>query len=159
MQKAQLAVAPLRVFLALTFAFLVAAQVAILPGLFRNMALEFPDLAGLRWPILVVSVLVLVCVEVVIVCTWKLLTMVKDDRIFSDASMGWVDAIVWAMVAAWLLLLGFLIYLVIRSSGPGLQLVLLLVQLGGLVLVWLMLVMRALLRQATALRTDMDAVI
>ena len=159
MQKTHLAVNPLRVLLALAFAVLVAFQVAILPTWFASLAEKWPDLAHLRWPMLLVSVLVLVCVQVVIVCTWKLLTMVRDDRIFSEESLRWVDVIVWAMVAAWIVLLGALCYALLRGSGPGIQFGLLLVQLGGSVLVWLMLVMRALLRQATALRTDMDAVI
>lgn len=159
MQKTHLAVNPLRVLLVVAFAVLVAFQVAILPKSFATLAAKWPEGAHLRWPMLAVSVLVLLCVQVVIICTWRLLTMVRDDRIFSEESLGWVDTIVWAMVAAWLLVLGALIYSVLRSTGPGMQIALLLVQLGGSVLVWLMLVMRALLRQATALRTDMDAVI
>ncbi|MET4095385.1 hypothetical protein ABIB51_002319 [Arthrobacter sp. UYCu712] len=35
----------------------------------------------MRWPLLTFSVLELLCVQVVIVSTWLLLTMVKDDRI------------------------------------------------------------------------------
>lgn len=159
MQKTHLAVNPLRALLALAFLVLLAFQVAILPTSFATLAEKVPELAHLRWPMLAVSVLVLLCVQAVIVCTWRLLTMVEHDRIFSEESLAWVDAIVWAMVAAWLLVLSALIYSVVRSAGPGLQIGLLLVQLGGSVLVWLMLVMRALLRQATELRTDMDAVI
>jgi hypothetical protein len=41
---------------------------------------------------------------VVIVSTWKLLTLVKNDRIFTDASLVWVNAIVWAIAAAWVVL-------------------------------------------------------
>ena len=159
MEKAQLAVAPLRVLLALTFVFLVAFQVAILPASFAHVAEEFPELAELRWPMLAVSVMVLVCVQVVIVCTWKLLTMVRDDRIFSEGSLGWVDAIVWAIAAAWLLVLGLFVFLLIRWEGPGLPIGLTLLLMGGAVLGLLILVMRELLRQATALRTDMEAVI
>lgn len=159
MQKVQLAVAPLRVLLALTFVFLVAFQVGILPASFAHMAEEFPDLADLRWPMLVVSVLVLVCVEVVIVCTWKLLTMVEDDRIFSEASLVWVDGIIWAIGAAWLLVLTAFVYFLARWQGPGFPVMLTLLLMGGAVLALLILVMRELLRQATTLRTDMDAVI
>src|SRR5687767_514579 len=99
------AVWPLRVLLVLLFVALVAAQVLAVPGTLTEMAQNSPELAPLRVPLLVVSVLWLVCAQVVIVCTWKLLTMVKDDRIFSEASLVWVDAIVWAIAAAWLLLL------------------------------------------------------
>ena len=91
MQKIHLAVAPLRVLLVLLFAFLVLFQVMSLPGQFAHMAEESPELAYLRWPMTTVAVLELLCVQVVIVCTWKLLTMVKDGRIFSEGSLdGWM---------------------------------------------------------------------
>jgi hypothetical protein len=87
-------VGPLRFLLAVAFAALVLAQVFFLPALSAAMAADSPELAHLRWPTLGVAVLGLGCVEVVIVCTWKLLTLVEEDRIFSAASMVWVDTIV-----------------------------------------------------------------
>jgi hypothetical protein len=153
------AVAPLRVFLVLLFGILVVFQTLSLPGQFAHMAEESPDLAYLRWPMTAVSVFWVLCVQVVIVSTWKLLTMVKNDRIFSEASLAWVDAIVWAIVAAWVVLLSVFLYFGLRADDPGLPLVLLLMLIGIAVLGLLMVVMRALLRQATALRTDMEAVI
>lgn len=159
MPKAHLAVIPLRVLLVFLFALLVLMQVMSLPGQFAHMAEKSPDLAHLRWPMLTVGVLVLLCVQVVIVCTWKLLTLVKDDRIFSDRSLMWVDTIVWAIAAAWTLLLGVLVYLGFTWDDPALPLLMTLLLLFGGVLGLLILVMRALLRQATTLRTDMEAVI
>ncbi len=159
MHKLHLAVEPLRVLLVALFAFLVLFQVMSLPGEFRHMAEESPDLAHLRWPLTAVAVLVLLCVQVVIVCTWKLLTMVTEERIFSERSLTWVDAIVWAIAAAWILLFGVLVYLGATWNDPGLPLLMALLLLFGAVLGLLMLVMRALLRQATTLRTDMEAVI
>lgn len=99
------------------------------------------------------------CVQVVIVCTWKLLTLVKNDRIFSEASLGWVDAIVWAIAAAWVVLVGVFLYVGFNADDPGLPLLLFLLVTGVTALGLLMVVMRALLRQATTLRTDMEAVI
>ncbi|WP_346534775.1 DUF2975 domain-containing protein [Micromonospora sp. DPT] len=153
------AVAPLRVFLVLLFGILVMFQTFSLPGQFARMAQESPDQAYLRWPMTAVSVFWLLCIQVVIVSTWKLLTLVKNDRIFSDASLAWVDAIVWAIVAAWVVLLGVFLYVGFRASDPGLPLLLFLMLVGVAVLGLLMVVMRALLRQATTLRTDMEAVI
>jgi hypothetical protein len=106
-----------------------------------------------------VAVLGLGCVQVVIVCTWQLLTLVEDDRIFSAASMAWVDAIVGALAAAWFLLLGTFVWSVVGVGLPGPPVVLLLMLVAVAVLGLLMVVMRALLRQATTLRTDMEAVI
>ena len=100
MLSAHRVVAPLRVFLVVLFGVLVMLQTFSLPGQFRYMAQESPESAYLRWPLTAVSVFWVLCVQVVVVATWQLLTLVKNDRIFSDASLAWVDAIVWAIVSA-----------------------------------------------------------
>lgn len=153
------AIAALRVFLVLLFGILVLFQTMSLPGQFAHMAREDPEHAYLRWPATAVAVFWVLCVQVVIVCTWKLLTLVKKDRIFSEASLGWVDGIVWAIGAAWVALVGVSLYVGVNADDPGLPLLLLLVTTGLTVLGLLMVVMRALLRRATTLRTDMEAVI
>jgi hypothetical protein len=130
-----------------------------LPGQFAHMAQESPETAHLRWPLTAVTVFWVLCAQVVIVSTWKLLTLVKNDRIFSTASLVWVDAIVWAVGAAWAVLLGVFLYVGFHADDPGLPLLLFLMLTGVTVLGLLMVVMRALLRQATALRSDMEAVI
>jgi hypothetical protein len=159
MVKEHRAVVSLRVFLVVLFGILVLFQVMSLPGQFAHVAKESPDLAYLRWPLTAVTVFWVLCVQVVIVSTWKLLTFVKEDRIFSEASMAWVNAIVWAIGAAWLVLLGVFLYIGFKADDPGLPLLLFLMLVGIAVLGLLMVVMRALLRQATTLRTDMEAVI
>ena len=153
------AVPALRVFLVLLFAVLVLFQVMSLPGQFAHMAEESPDLAYLRWPATAVTVFWVLCIEVVIICTWKLLGLVTSDRIFSRASLAWVDGILWAIAAAWLTLLGVGLYVVLNADDPGLPLLLFLLGVGVTVLGLVMLVMRALLRQATTLRTDLEWVI
>ena len=152
-------VGPLRFLLAVAFAALLLAQLVFLPALSGAMAAGAPELAHLRWPTLGVAVLGLGCVQVVIACTWQLLTLVEDDRIFSPASMGWVDAIVAAIATAWLLLLGTLVWSLVSVGLPGPPVVLLLLLVAGAVVGLLVVVMRALLQQATALRTDLEAVI
>ena len=153
------AVAPLRLFLVALFAILVVLQTFSLPGQFAHLAAEQPDLAYLRWPMTAVSVAWLLCVQVVVVATWKLLTLVERDQIFSEASLGWVDGIVWAVTAAWVVLLGVFLAVGVTADDPGLPLLLALLLVGGAVFGLLLLVMRALLHQATALRTDLEAVI
>jgi hypothetical protein len=159
MSKTNLAVTALRILLVMAFAMLVVFQTLSLPGQFAHMAEENPAEAYLRWPLTVFAVVEVACVQVVIVSTWKLLTMVKRDRIFSKAALAWVDAIVWAMLTAWVLLLGVFVFIVLNADDPGVPMLLMLMLVGGAVLGLLMVVMRALLRQATALRTDMEAVI
>ncbi|WP_354697910.1 hypothetical protein DSM112329_03567 [Paraconexibacter sp. AEG42_29] len=152
-------VVPLRILLGVGFAAMVMGQFFSMPGQFAHMAKEQPEDAHLRWPLTIFSALELLCVQVVIVCTWRLLTMVKEDRIFSARSLVWVDAIVWAIGAGWIMLLGLFVYVGSRATDPGTPLLLMVMLLGGAVLGLLMVVMRALLQQATRLRTDMEAVI
>ena len=144
----------LRGFLAVALGVLAVSQLLVLPLLFSSWSDE-----GLRWPLLLLSELGLVCAEVVVACTWRQLTMVEEDRIFSEDAFTWVDTILGAMATAWALLLGALVCVVGRWDHPGLPVALLLMLVGGAVLGLLMAVMRALLRQATTLRTEFEAVI
>ncbi|MGY1821649.1 DUF2975 domain-containing protein [Geodermatophilus sp. SYSU D00079] len=158
------AVGPLRVLLALVFAALVVAQIWALPGLLPDIADPSLEQSVVRGTMLTVSVLGLVCVQVVIVCTWQLLTLVRHDRIFSASALPWVNAIVGAIAVGWLMLLGAFVcayYFIVDevSDDPVLPALLLVLLLVGAVVGLLMVVMRALLRQATTLRTDMEAVI
>jgi Protein of unknown function (DUF2975) len=153
------AVSALRVFLVVLFGVLVPFEIFSLPGQFAHLARENPDFAYLRWPATAVTVFWVVCVQVVIACTWQLLTRVKKDRIFTPASLVWVDAIVWTIAAAWAVLVGVFLYVGFNANDPGLPVLLFLTVIGVAVLGLLMVVMRTLLRQATTLRTDMEAVI
>lgn len=141
------------------FGVLVVFQTLSLPGQFAYMAQESPHDAYLRWPATAVTVFWVLCVQVVIVATWKLLSLVKNDRIFTEASLKWVDLIVWAIGAGWAVLVGVFLYVGFNADDPGVPLLLFLLTVGVSVLGLLMVVMRALLRQATTLRTDMEAVI
>jgi peptidoglycan/LPS O-acetylase OafA/YrhL len=152
-------VVPLKFLLVLAFAGAVLAQVMMVPGTLADMADNHPEKAHLRWPLLVVWEFWLLCGQVVIVSTWKLLTMVECDRIFREEAFTWVNAIVAAIAAAWVVLLGVSAYYGIHATDPGLPLFLTIVLVVGAVLGLLMVVMRALLRQATELRTDLDGVV
>ena len=141
------------------FGILVMFQTFSLPGQFAHMARESPDMAYLRWPATAVTIFWVLCIQVVIVSTWRLLTLVRHHRIFSEASMVWVNAILRAIAAACVVLLGVFLYVGVIAYGRGLPLLLFLMLVGVAVLGLLMVVMRALLRQATTLRTGMQAVI
>ncbi|GAA1826419.1 DUF2975 domain-containing protein [Microlunatus capsulatus] len=153
------AVAALRFFLVVLFAVLVLFQVMSLPGQFRHLAEQDPEMAYLRWPATAVTVFWVLCVQVVVVCTWKLLTLVLADEIFTDGALRWVDGIVWAVGAAWVVLVAVLLFVGFNATDPGLPLLLFLLTVGVTVLGLLMVVMRALLRRATTLRTDLEGVI
>lgn len=165
MQRIQVQVTLLRIFLAALVVFLIVLQVFSLPGDIADDVRKAPEAAHLLWPILAAQELGILCFQVVIVCTWKLLTMVQKDRIFSDESLRWVNGIVWAFIAGWAVLMGIatyltaVIYFTPEIRDPGIPIVLFGMVLCGAVLVLLMVILRQLLRQATTLRTDMEAVI
>ena len=165
MTLTRLAVLALRVLLVVAFALSVVFQFLSLPGQVAHMAQENPDVAFLRWPLTAFWAIELLCFQVVVVSTWKLLTMVKQDRIFSEASLRWVDAIVGAFAGAWALLAAVaatitaVIFVIPELRDPGVPMVLFAITLVGAVVVLLVVVLRALLRQATALRTDLEGVV
>jgi Protein of unknown function (DUF2975) len=157
-------VLPLRVLLVLVLAALLAAQIWAVPAVLPDIADPSLERSFMRGTMLVVAVLGLACVQAVVVCTWKLLTLVTDDRIFSDGALRWVDAIVWSVAVGWLMLAATFVcsyYFIVDevSDDAVLPALLLLLLLVGAVLGLLLVVMRALLRQATILRTDLEAVI
>ena len=159
MMWAQRAVVPLRIFLVSLFGILVLFQTMSLPGQFAHMAEESPDEAYLRWPLTAISVFWVLCTQVVIVCTWRLLTLVRRDRIFSADALGWVDTILGAIAAGWAVLVGVLVFVGVRADDPGLPLLLMMLSIGVGVVGMVVLVLRALLQQATMLQTDLEAVI
>jgi hypothetical protein len=157
-------VVPLRILLALVFAALVAAEIFAVPEMLPDLTEPSLEQSFMRWTMLAVLLLGLLCVQVVIVCTWQLLTLVAHDRIFSAGSLPWVNAIVRAIAVGWAMLLGAFVcayYFIIDevSDDPVLPALLLVLLMVGAVVGLLMVVMRALLRQATTLRADMEAVI
>ena len=153
------AVLALRVSLVVLFGVLLVLQTLSFPGQFAYMARESPEDAYLRWPLTAIAVFMILCVQVVVVATWQLLTMVRRDRIFTDDAFVWVNVILGAIAAAWLVLVGVLLYVVLHADDPGAPMVLFLLTVGVTVTGLLMVVMRALLRRATTLRTDMEGVI
>jgi len=159
MQINRLAVIALRIVLVAAFLLLVLFQVMSLPGQFAHMAAENPERAWLQWPLTIFAILEVACVQVVIVSTWKLLTMVKRDQIFSRRAFAWVDAIMWAIAAAWAMLAVFSAIVVLNADDPGLPILLILTLVAGAAVGLVVVVLRALLRQAADLRSDLEAVI
>lgn len=159
MKITRLAVTALRIVLVAAFLLLVLFQVMSIPGQFAHMAQENPERAYLQWPLTMFFILEVACVQVVIVSTWKLLTLVRQDRIFSRGALVWVNAIVWAIAAGWAMLAALAAVVVLNADDPGLPLLLLLVLVAGAAVGLVVVVLRALLRQAADLRADMEAVI
>ncbi|TDQ54363.1 DUF2975 domain-containing protein [Actinorugispora endophytica] len=163
----KLTVLALRVVLAVLLVGSVLVQTVMVPLLAADLEGLNADFAHLRAPLLVIIVLGVVAVQVVLVCVWRLVTMVRRGTVFSHAAFRYVDVVTGAIVAAALLV--FALGVVLAPGDPVAPGVVLL--LGGVVVAVLgvaliVLVLRTLLAQAVArdveasrMRAELDEVI
>ena len=162
-----LTILALRIVLALVLAGSVFVQVVMVPLLAIDLDELNPDHAYLRTPLLVFAVLGVVTIQVVLVCVWRLLTMVRRGTVFSDAAFRYVDVVIGAIAAASLITFGLGVVLAPGEAvAPGVVLLIggAAVLVAGIALI--VLVMRMLLAQAVArdaeahhLQAELDEVI
>lgn len=165
-----LAVRTLRVVIAIALAGSLVVQVGIVALLWLDT--EEP-VTGIRVSLVVIGVLGILTLQVVAVCIWRLLTMVRRGTVFSHAAFRYVDVVIGAIGTAAVLI--FSVAVVARFANhatPGDEVAPGLVGLicglalvaGGVALV--VYVMRTLLAQAVdldstakQLRSELDEVI
>jgi hypothetical protein len=148
----KLTVHALRAVLVALFAGSVFVQAVMVPLLAIDLAEDFdPELARLRAPVLVIMVLGVVAVQVVLVCVWRLVTMVRRGTVFSHTAFRYVDVVIGAIVAAALLVfaLGFVLAPG-EAVPPGIVLLIGGLGLAVLGVALIVLVLRTLLAQAVA---------
>jgi hypothetical protein len=147
----RLTVPALRVVLVLLLAGSVVVQTVMVALLARDLEDLDTDLAYLRTPILVITVLGVVTIEVVLLCVWRLLTMVQRGTVFSHAAFRYVHIVIGAIVAAAALLLALAVVLAPGEAvAPGVVLLLCGAVLAVLGVALVVLVLRMLLAQAVA---------
>src|SRR5690606_31472670 len=94
-------------------------QVVLLPIQATESAAEFPEVDFLRIPILILGILFVVCGQVVVVCVWALLSLVRHDAIFSNRAFKFVDTMIGSLaVAAAIVIATLLILEVTADAGP-----------------------------------------
>jgi hypothetical protein len=159
----KLAVGALRAVLVVVFAGTVLIQVLMAWALATD-----PEEGSLPLtPLRVVTMLGMVCVQVALVCVWRLVTMVRRGTVFSHAAFRYVDILVGAIVGASLV---WFAVTVLSAPGqradPGVIVIMAGVGLGILGVALIVLVLRMLLAQAVArdveasqLRAELDKVI
>jgi hypothetical protein len=135
-------------------------QAVMVPLLATDLRELNPDHAYLRTPLIVIMVLGVVTAQVVLVCVWRLVSMVSRDTVFSPAAFRYVDVVVGAFVAAALVTFALAVVLAPGEAvAPGIVLLIcgMVVAILGVALV--VLVLRMLLGQATRMRAELDEVI
>lgn len=164
----KLIVLALRAVLAALLAGSVFFQTVMVPLIAMDMDEELdPDHTYLRIPLLVVIVLGVVAIQVVLVCVWRLVTMVWRETVFSDAAFRYVDLVIGAIVAGALLVFASGVLLAPGESvAPGVVLLVGGAGVGILGVALIVLVLRTLLAQAIArdaeasqLKAELDEVI
>jgi hypothetical protein len=109
------------------------------------------DLAYGPAPILVITVLGIVTAQVVLVCVWRLVTMVRRGTVFSPAAFRYVHVVIGAFVAAALLMFALGVVLAPGEAvPPGIVLLIGGVGLAVLGVALVVVVLRMLLAQAVA---------
>jgi hypothetical protein len=152
-------VVALRVVLAVALAGSLFVEAVMVP-LFWSDLDDAPG--GVRVPVIALVVLGIVTMQVVGVCVWRLVTMVRRGTVFSRAAFRYVDGVVGALGVAALVPLGIAISLATYNRttstadevAPGVVLLFCgaAVVVAGVTL--LVLVLRTLLAQAVALDAE-----
>ncbi|MBN9131715.1 MAG: DUF2975 domain-containing protein [Paenarthrobacter ureafaciens] len=161
----KLAVLALRLVIGVVLAGSLFVQVWMIPLLSADLEQAgAPEAARIAF--LMIVVLGILCVQVVAVCVWRLLTMVRRGTVFSNGAFTFVDIIFWAVSVAAVLVFSIAVLLAPGDVAPGVVLLICgaALMVGGVALV--ILVLRALLAQAVArdveaagLRAELDEVI
>ncbi|MFD3441840.1 DUF2975 domain-containing protein [Streptomyces sp. NPDC058685] len=147
----KLTVLALRAVLVGLLAGSVFVQAVMVPLLAIDMESLDPDVAYLRTPLLVITVLGIVTIQVVLVCVWRLVTMVRRGTVFSDAAFRYVHIVIGAIVAAAILLFALGVVLAPGEAvPPGIVLLLGGGVMAALGVALIVLVLRMLLAQAVA---------
>ena len=135
-------------------------QVVIIPLLAAEAVRELPAAEGLRWPGIIGCWAIILCVQVALVCMWRLLSMVVRQRIFDGRAFRLVDAMTGSAIgAAALFAIAFGILLAVNAMPPVVGLFLVMGFFGAAGIGLLLVVMRGLLVKATALESEMGEVV
>jgi hypothetical protein len=161
----KLTVLALRIVLAIVLAGSLFVQAVMVPLLY--MDLDGPDAADVRLPLVVLTVLGIVAIQVTVVCVWRLLTMVARGTVFSHAAFRYVDVMFGAAAAGSLLVFGYAVILAPGEAvAPGIVLLIcgaaaIVAGIALIVLVLRMLLAQAVARDAEAhqLEAELDGVI
>ncbi|MFI6815671.1 DUF2975 domain-containing protein [Nonomuraea sp. NPDC050328] len=147
----KLTVNALRTVLVVLLAGSVFVQAVMLPLLAKDMEGLNPDYAYLRTPFLAIVFLGAVTAQVVLVCVWRLVTMVRRGTVFSTAAFRYVHIVIGAIVAAAVLTFAMAVLLAPGEAvAPGIVLLICGVSLAILGVALIVLVLRMLLAQAVA---------
>ncbi|MEW1901608.1 MULTISPECIES: DUF2975 domain-containing protein [unclassified Streptomyces] len=145
----KLTVFALRAVLAGLLAGSVFVEAVMVPLLAADLDGLRPEYAYLRTPVLVLVVLGALTAQTVLVCVWRLVTMVRRGTVFSHGAFRYVDVVTGAFAAGAALVFAFAVLLAPgEAAAPGVVLLICGASLAVLGVALIVLVLRMLLAQA-----------
>ncbi len=142
-------------------------QAVMVPLVWSDMNGADQEVLDVRAPLLLIIVLGIVTTQVVMICLWRLVTMVRAGTVFSHAAFRYVDIVIAAIASASALVFALGVVLAPSEAfAPGIVLLIggAATVIAGIALV--VVVMRSLLMQAVSreaeasyLRAELDEVI
>lgn len=154
------AIDTLKGLIVVLIALLVVCQVFVVPEVAQQMVVRSAGLGYLKTPGILITVGFLLCVQISLVCVWRLLSLVRAASIFSNDAFTFVDIILGTVALATLLIVGS--FLTLAIAGVASPSVVILCSLGIVVgsgLTLLIVVLRGLLRKASQLEHDLSEVV
>ncbi|KAF4405080.1 MULTISPECIES: DUF2975 domain-containing protein [Streptomyces] len=147
----KLTVLALRAVLVVLLAGSVFVQAVMVPLLAADLNEGDGDLAHVRTPVVLIVLLGFVAAQVVLVCVWRLVTMVRRGTVFSHAAFRYVHVVIGAIAAAAALLFALAVVLAPGEAvAPGVVLLICGAVVAVLGVALIVLVLRMLLAQAVA---------
>ncbi|WP_394278147.1 DUF2975 domain-containing protein [Microbacterium sp.] len=152
----RLAIGAAKAVLILAVAGGVVVQTAVIPTVWADLREVSP---AVRLTVVVACVGWIACMQLVAACVWRLLTMVSAGSVFSARAFRPVDVIIGAALVASVLTAVLATLLVPGDAAPGLVGIVygLALAIAGVALI--IVVMRALLRQAIEMRSELAEVV
>ncbi len=154
------AIDTLKGLIVVLIALLLVCQVFVVPEVAQQMVERSAGLGYLKVLGILITVGFLFCVQISLVCVWRLLSLVRASSIFSNDAFTYVDIILGTVALATLLIVGS--FLTLFMAGVASPSVVILCSLGIVVgsgLTLLMVVLRGLLRKASQLEHDLSEVV
>jgi len=156
----RLTIVSLKALIAVLLALLLICQTVVVPTIAANMATMLPPLAWLQWPGVIAAGIFVLCLQVTLVCVWRMLSLVREGIIFNARAFRYVDIILGSIVVATVIVLGSLITISSAQAGsPSIALLGVLGIIVGSMLALLVVVLRGLLRKASQLESDLAEVV
>ncbi|GAA2347267.1 DUF2975 domain-containing protein [Saccharopolyspora halophila] len=145
------AVWALRVVLVMLLGGSVFLQAVMVPLLAADLNELNAEHAWLKTPLLTIIVLGVVCCQVILVCVWRLVSMVRRATVFSHGAFRYVHVVIGALVCAAALVFALACLLAPGEAvAPGVVLLICGVVVAILGMALIVLVLRMLLAQAVA---------